>query len=247
MPHARRPPSVEPLEGRRLCAAIVLRNGVLTVTATPDIGNTVTVGFSADQSDIVATDLWITGRGRHAKAHVDTQSFPVGDDITLVRVYGSDRPDLIRVDQTYSSFPIPTEMHGRGGNDTLLGGDEPDLMYGDGGNDLLNGGAGNDTLYGLAGRDTLIGGPGNDYLDGRRGRDYLEGDAGNDTIHDPFGPDTILGGAGDNTFQIHSLKTDKDNDYNDTKDTLQIIPIPGTVSDDNSGILGGLLPITSLL
>ena len=238
---------IEPLESRRLLASIVLQDHTLTVHGMADIGSSISVGFAAGGTSIAASVTWTTGRGRHARAHVDAEAFPLDDDISLVRVYGGTRADYIQIDQTYSSFPIMAQLYGEDGRDTIIGGDEPDLIVGGNGNDLLMGGAGSDTLLGQGGNDTLIGGDGGDYLDGRRGRDVEEGGDGPDTIHDPFGPDTILGGAGPTTFQINSLKTDKDNDYNVTKDTVTLIPIPGTVSDNNNGFLGGLLPITSLL
>ncbi|UXH78839.1 calcium-binding protein [Roseateles amylovorans] len=53
-------------------------------------------------------------------------------------------------------------IDGRGGNDTIRGGDLADV---------LSGGDGNDSLYGGAGDDTLHGGTGNDYLEGGTGRD----------------------------------------------------------------------------
>lgn len=63
-------------------------------------------------------------------------------------------------------------VDGRGGNDTIIGGD---------GNDGLGGGSGNDILIGGNGNDILHGGSGNDVLDGGLGADDLFGDGGNDT------------------------------------------------------------------
>jgi Ca2+-binding RTX toxin-like protein len=238
------------LESRRLLAAIVLQNRVLHVTAPGASASTITVGISADLSAVVASVAWDTGRGAHVKPHLLSESFPVTDDITRVIIVGSDQADTITIDQTYSSFPIATQIYAGGGNDTVTCGDEPDLVYGGAGNDSINGGAGNDSLYGQAGNDTLIGGPGNDYLNGRRGRDSLEGDAGNDTLHDPFGPDTILGGAGDDTFEVNNLKLDADNDYEAGVDTLHIISLPDrqpAPAGGLAGLLGSLFPITSIL
>ena len=221
---------VEPLEHRRLFTATLVHH-VLIVKAAPGVPNAITVGLSADQSSVVVTDDYQTGRAARVLAHADVKSFPLSAGIALVKVTGGSKADAITIDQTYGSFPIPTNIHGGGGNDTVTGGDEPDVIWGDDGNDLIIGGGGNDTLYGLAGSDTLIGGDGNDYLSGGTGRDSLEGDAGNDTLHDPFGPDTVLGGAGDNAFQVHSLAKSV-NDFNGATDTLKIIPVP---SDGGSG------------
>src|SRR5690606_41746843 len=45
---------------------------------------------------------------------------------------------------------------GAGGNDSLSGGDEPDLIDADAGNDTIDGGAGSDTVSGGDGADFLI-------------------------------------------------------------------------------------------
>ena len=237
---------VEPLEVRRLYAAVAVQGKFLVVTATPGASNTITVGLAPDGASVVADVSWTTGRGAAAKPHAVSQSFPLSAGYTVVKITGSNKADTITVDQANGSFPVPTQIHAGGGNDTVTGGDEPDAIWGQGGNDVLNGGGGNDSLYGMAGNDTLIGGAGDDYLSGGTGHDSLEGDAGNDTLYDPFGPDTILGGAGNNTFNIHALRRDVDNDYNDVKDKLHIIPVPGATTA-NSGpsvgdIIGGILP-----
>ena len=241
-------PPVEPLERRQLFAAVAYANHTITVIATPNVSNTITVGFTPDGGSIGATVAWVTGGKAHPKVHTVTDAYPVSDTITLVQITGSNHADRITIDQTTEPFVTATMIHAGGGNDTVTCGDEPDFVYGEGGNDLINGGGGNDTLYGQAGNDTLIGGAGDDFLSGRRGRDSLEGDAGNDTLLDPFGPDTILGGAGDNTLEVHSLATDKVNDYDLTKDTLQIVAEPDRTTDSGStSFLGSLFPITSIL
>ena len=245
MSSSSRPP-IEPLEPRTLHATAVRKGETLVVVGTANAANRIVVGMSPDLSHVVVNDTWYTGNGARAKSHTMAKSFPVTQTISLVVIEGGTRGDQITIDQTYSSFPIATHIDAGGGNDTVTGGDEPDTMFGGGGNDLLIGGAGNDSLRGQAGNDTLIGGDGNDFLDGRRGRDSLEGDAGNDTLADPFGPDTMLGGAGNNVFFLHSLQTDKDNDYFNVTDTLHIVPIPGTTSDDDNGFLSSLFPLGSI-
>ena len=237
-------PPIEPLERRRLCAAIGVQGKLLVVSATAGVSNTITVGLSTNQTSVVVTDTWTAGRGKAATAKTFSKSFPLTDGYTAIKITGSNKPDVITVDQSNGSFMVPLQVHGGGGNDTVTGGDEADIFWGQGGNDLLVGGGGNDSLYGMAGKDTLIGGDGDDYLSGGTGKDSLEGDAGNDTLYDPYGPDTVLGGDGSNTFEIHSLRADVTNDYNDVKDTLHIIPLPQTSDDGPSvgDILGGILP-----
>jgi len=245
-------PPIEALEDRRLFAAIALHKAVLNVTATPGVSNTITVGLSADLTQVVATVAWATGKGAAVKAHTLTESFPLTDPIKYISITGSNSADTITVSDSPATatepamaFPIPTQIHAGGGNDIVTCGSEPDAVWGQGGNDVINGGGGNDSLYGMGGSDTLIGGDGADYLSGGTGKDMLEGDAGNDTLYDPYGPDTVLGGAGNNLFEVHSLSRDIDNDYSGQKDTLKTVPVPSTSSGDGSSlsdILGSILP-----
>jgi Ca2+-binding RTX toxin-like protein len=82
-------------------------------------------------------------------------------------------------------------INGNGGNNLLIGTDDPDTisgragndtLFGDGNNDTLFGGSGNDRLYGGEGTDRLFGGDGNDLLSGGGGNDSLDGGNGNDTV-----------------------------------------------------------------
>ena len=99
-------PPVEPLESRRLLAAIVLQNRVLHVTAPGASASTITVGISADLSAVVASVAWDTGRGAQLKPHLLSESFPVTDDITRVIIVGSDQADTITIDQTESGAVV---------------------------------------------------------------------------------------------------------------------------------------------
>ncbi len=81
--------------------------------------------------------------------------------------------------QTITAFSEGSEIHGRGGNDTLNGGAGSDILYGDEGDDVLDSGSGSDTLTGGTGTDTLKGGYGSDsYL-------FSAGD-GQDTITEGY-------------------------------------------------------------
>ncbi len=234
---------VQPLEPRRLFAAtpvIALHGTTLDVTAAHGVPNTITVGLSADQTQVVATDAYTVGRGSAAVPQSLSRSFAAGT-LTLVHIVGSNKADTITIDQTYGSFPIPTQIYGGGGNDTVTGGDEPDAVWGQAGNDVINGGGGNDSLYGMTGSDTLIGGAGDDYLSGGQGRDSLEGDAGNDTLYAPFGPDTLLGGDGTNQFLVHALAKNPHNDYNGAIDTLKSVPVPVVGTSDDGYSAGDIL------
>lgn len=91
-----------------------------------------------------------------------------------------------------------TSIDGKGGNDTIQGGNKADLFYGGDGNDNLQPGAGNDSVDGGAGNDTLSGGAGNDLLIGGSGNDSISGGPGNDTAWGGDGDDSISGSsAGD--------------------------------------------------
>jgi Ca2+-binding RTX toxin-like protein len=112
-------------------------------------------------------------------------------------------------------------MDGKGGHDTLIGGQKNDTLYGREGNDSLIGGDHDSVSYngsdlivvGLGdpdGNDVLYGGKGNDFLDGGKGSDKLYGDENNDvlvgyggTIKTPSSEiDTLTGGSGADTFVL---------------------------------------------
>lgn len=112
-------------------------------------------------------------------------------------------------------------MDGKGGHDTLIGGQKNDTLYGREGNDSLIGGDHDSVSYngsdlivvGLGdpdGNDVLYGGKGSDFLDGGKGSDKLYGDEDNDilvgyggTIKTPSSEiDTLTGGTGADTFVL---------------------------------------------
>jgi Ca2+-binding RTX toxin-like protein len=99
--------------------------------------------------------------------------------------------------------PTPRSV---GGNDILIGGDDPDYLRGGGGDDVLlgggggdemDGGAGSDQLFGQAGDDWMFGEAGSDLLFGGAGDDELSGDNGHDELSGGDGMDILNGGAGD--------------------------------------------------
>lgn len=105
--------------------------------------------------------------------------------------------------------PVPLDLTGSGGDDTLVGSDNADTLsgaagndnlLGHDGNDALHGGLGNDVLAGGAGNDTLYGDDGDDDLDGGAGDDLLDGGAGNDHLHGTLGNDTLHGGDGNDVL-----------------------------------------------
>jgi len=263
-------PVIEPLESRRLYAAVLLSHNVLVIEGS-SATNTITVGLTADQQSVTATIDFTTNKGPQQV----TGTFAVAG-IHGVFIRGGPRADLITVDQTNGSFSLPTgviagngndtvyggdeaddfsggvgddyinsgggmnRVEGDGGNDTLLGGDGVNILVGGPGNDSLTGGVGNDTLFGEGGRDTLIGNGGNDAIRGGPGHDCEFGGAGDDTLFDVSGPDTLMGGDGQNTFIVRRIRANPVNDYVKGKDILKRIPPP---SEDGflDGILKGVL------
>ena len=79
------------------------------------------------------------------------------------------------------SGPLPRNIVGTSGNDTLIGGR---------GDDTLSGGAGSDQLDGLAGDDTLNGGTGADIMIGRTGNDIYIVDNARDVMPELAGEGT---------------------------------------------------------
>lgn len=125
---------------------------------------------------------------------------------------GSAGPDTLtgadgRAD-TLAGLAGNDRLDGRGGADTLLGGDGKDTLIGGAGNDRLDGGSGNDNLKGDGGKDTLIGGTGNDRLDGGAGNDNLKGGTGLDLFR--FG--SALGSGNRDTV----------GDFNAADDTIEL-------------------------
>jgi Ca2+-binding RTX toxin-like protein len=103
-------------------------------------------------------------------------------------------------DASGDSMSVSDMMMGRGGNDSLDGGDLNDTLYGGFGNDAV--GSGNDTLIGGAGDDYVWGEDGNDSLLGDGGVDTLLGGAGDDDITGGDGHDSVLGGDGADTITM---------------------------------------------
>lgn len=87
-------------------------------------------------------------------------------------------------------------MNGRGGDDTLSGGNRADVLFG---------GTGNDKLFGRGGSDALYGDGGADILDGGEGNDALFGGADADTLIGGLGRDLMLGGSGPDIFDFNAI------------------------------------------
>lgn len=172
-------------------------------------GNTVTIDPVADlpfglRFGVRFSHDWLVdGNGEAIGApddfHITTGLSPVAVDLV-----GSEANDVLigsNLDDRIEGGAGADAMYGHGGNDTLIGGDEPgsafaDGLYGGDGDDTLIAGAGNDILNGGNGHDVLKGGDDNDHMSGEAGDDLLEGGAGDDGLYGGAGDDTLNGGDG---------------------------------------------------
>jgi Ca2+-binding RTX toxin-like protein len=107
-----------------------------------------------------------------------------------------------------ASYPLPVEIQGLGGNDSLTGTSFGDRLYGGDGEDRLYGGDGNDILDGGTGADHLWGDSGNDQLSGGDGNDELYGGEGYDVLTGGTGADTLYGGAGNDALYVDKSDVD---------------------------------------
>ena len=84
--------------------------------------------------------------------------------------------------------------------ESMQGGNEPDIIEGTLFADNIDGGNGDDRIQGSGGDDTMSGGNGDDYLQGNEGNDNLSGVNGHDTLFGGNGDDTLNGGNGADNF-----------------------------------------------
>jgi hypothetical protein len=84
--------------------------------------------------------------------------------------------------------------------DSMQGGNEPDIIEGSLFADNIDGGNGDDRIQGSDGDDTISGNNGDDYLQGNEGNDNLSGVNGDDTFFGGEGDDTLNGGNGADNF-----------------------------------------------
>jgi hypothetical protein len=108
-------------------------------------------------------------------------------DVDAIKVKMGDGNDLARIDDSNGSFTggaRPTTIAGGGGNDTLLGAQNPPAGPPDNQVETYKGGDGNDTIDGGRGDDTAYLGSGNDTFrwDPGEGSDTIEGQDGTDTL-----------------------------------------------------------------
>ena len=119
-----------------------------------------------------------------------------------IDVRTNDLDDRARIDT-----PLPADIDGGLGVDTLTGGPAADELAGGPGADILDGAAGNDDVNGLGilydpasdGGDRVSGGAGDDDVQGATGSDTVDGGDGADRVFGGPDDDVVDGGAGDDS------------------------------------------------
>ena len=141
-------------------------NGTLQVMGTPFADQ-----IALRQSRIDPTQLQVDiGNDGSADLSFALSSF------SAINVDAGGGNDLVLLDTANGAFTTakPTTVHGRKGDDTLLGGSGNETFFGGRGNDFVDGNGGADTAYLGRGDDTFVWDPGD-------GSDVVEGGSGYDT------------------------------------------------------------------
>lgn len=126
--------------------------------------------------------------------------------ITRIIILLEDLGDALTLNNSIG--PLPAQIWGGAGDDTVLGGAGNDSIGNSAGNDIFDGRGGDDVIFGLSGDDVLRGGDGNDaidYGDVGSGNDQIEGGEGNDLLGGANdGNDAFVGGGGTDTIDFQS-------------------------------------------
>ena len=104
--------------------------------------------------------------------------------------------------------------------ESMQGGNEPDIIEGTLFADNIDGENGDDRVQGSSGDDTITGGNGDDYLQGDEGNDNLRGVNGDDMLFGGSGDDALDGGNGADNFSCGS-GTDTILDFNSFQDDVK--------------------------
>jgi hypothetical protein len=225
-----------------------IKHGVLNVTGS-DGGQQVALRLSAGAPSEIQVDA-----GNNGSADFSFASGP----IDAIKVKLGDGSDLARIDDSNGAFTgpsRPTTIAGGGGNDTLLGAQNPpagsavnqvETYKGGEGNDLVDGGRGNDSAYLGSGNDTFRWDPG-------EGNDVIEGQDGLDTMlfNGAGGPDnvTLSPDAGGNGLDFDRVQGPVHMDTNNVEivdfnalagaDTALVKDLTGTGVSQTNVDLGG--------
>jgi Ca2+-binding RTX toxin-like protein len=231
---------------------VVLDRGTEVDTLTGGDGNdTISAGYGDNvdggANDYAGDKLYISFQGAtggvHFDGHLATQTIG-GGTITGIEniswVEGSNYDDYLDAGTGLESgYADLGQVHGMGGNDTLIAGYYTSLLDGGDGNDIVDGrnsaylseadgGAGDDTIYANGGGLSVgNGGDGNDIIYAGW---QAHGGAGNDTIYLTYSGygHTVTGDGGDDVIIGQSIYGGYDNiQGNDGNDTIR-----GGGSDD---------------
>jgi hypothetical protein len=104
--------------------------------------------------------------------------------------------------------------------ESMQGGNEPDIIEGTLFADNIDGENGDDRVQGSNGDDTITGGNGDDYLQGDEGNDNLRGVNGDDMLFGGSGDDALDGGNGADNFSCGS-GTDTILDFSSFQDDVK--------------------------
>jgi len=104
--------------------------------------------------------------------------------------------------------------------ESMQGGNEPDIIEGTLFADNIDGENGDDRVQGSNGDDTITGGNGDDYLQGDEGNDNLRGVNGDDMLFGGGGDDALDGGNGADNFSCGS-GTDTILDFSSFQDDVK--------------------------
>ncbi len=104
--------------------------------------------------------------------------------------------------------------------ESMQGGNEPDIIEGTLFADNIDGENGDDRVQGSSGDDTITGGNGDDYLQGDEGNDNVRGVNGDDMLFGGSGDDALDGGNGADNFSCGS-GTDTILDFSSFQDDVK--------------------------
>jgi Ca2+-binding RTX toxin-like protein len=212
------PQPIETLENRRLFS-IGFAHHVLSIHGSGGSENTIVVSVTPDHQSLSAY-LAYPFRG---KIRVNTLTVPFSRGIRLIAINGGNRSDSITIDQSNGSIPILTRIWTGNGNDTVVGGDEPDHIKLGNGIDQVTTGNGADILLAGSGPDTMVAGNGNDTIHAGPGNDVIVAGNGTDAFLDPFGHNTITAGTGHDLYVLKNINLDPTN-FQADKDTWKPFP-----------------------
>jgi uncharacterized delta-60 repeat protein len=141
-----------PMTVSMLVQSANIQNGVLTISGRVDSDRIRVFSLLG----ILAVGIDDTAGGGYE--FVQTYVEPV----SRVVIFGQSGDDVINA----ASSPVPVEIYGGAGNDTLTGGTRNDILIGSGGADRLVGNGGRDVLIGGRGADRILGDADEDVLVG---------------------------------------------------------------------------------